>query len=219
MKNLLSLLCLLLVGGGAFAADPYLTDVQVKDYQNKANKAMTEQRYVFAAACEAHILLGTTTEDISTFDKAKVLVEPIIQKYSKIAPSKSSSIRNYVYHQSCNILYYWYNNRDRSIFNALIEQGVYGGVVIEFCRSEKSPLTAEEKYNTLYKYLTLKDLTPSVITVRAADAFIAHCAYVDEAKAKKDLKTINRVISPRLISDKEKWEPIVAKIRTALETY
>ena len=213
---------LLLMGGGAFAATPYLTDVQVKDYQVKINKAMAEQRYVSAATGEVHVLLGTTTEDISTFDKVKVLVEPIIQKYSKIAPSKSSLIRKYVYFNSCNISHWWYGSYDRSIFNAFIEMGAYkigASAIINFCNSEKSPLTTEEKYNALYKYLTLKDLTPSIDVMKATDAFIAHCAYVDEAKAKKDLKTINRVISPRLISDKEKWEPIVAKIRTALETY
>ena len=42
---------------------------------------------------------------------------------------------------------------------------------------------------------------------------------VDEAKAKTTLKKLNRLYSPRLIKDKALWEPVVAMIRTALDTY
>lgn len=40
-----------------------------------------------------------------------------------------------------------------------------------------------------------------------------------EAEAKALLKQINRVVSPKLVTNKEKWEPVVVLIRTALETY
>lgn len=40
-----------------------------------------------------------------------------------------------------------------------------------------------------------------------------------ETEAKAVLKQINRVISPKLSIDKERWEPAVVMIRTMLETY
>ena len=42
---------------------------------------------------------------------------------------------------------------------------------------------------------------------------------IDPVKAKNTLIKINRKLSPFLIKDKAKWEPIVAMVRTALETY
>lgn len=42
---------------------------------------------------------------------------------------------------------------------------------------------------------------------------------VDETKAKTTLKKLNRLYSPHLIKDKASWEPVVAMIRTALDTY
>lgn len=41
----------------------------------------------------------------------------------------------------------------------------------------------------------------------------------DPAKVKTTLQKINRLLSPRLIKDKAKWEAPVAMVRTALETY
>lgn len=42
---------------------------------------------------------------------------------------------------------------------------------------------------------------------------------IDPAKAKAGLNKLNRTYSPYLIEDKTAWEPVVALIRTALETY
>ena len=41
----------------------------------------------------------------------------------------------------------------------------------------------------------------------------------DETTVKSDLKKLNRAFSPSLVKDKESWEPVVATIRTTLETY
>ena len=51
------------------------------------------------------------------------------------------------------------------------------------------------------------------------DMYIKLLPNVEEAKAKEGLKKINRIFSPYLIKNKTAWEPIVASIRTALETY
>lgn len=51
------------------------------------------------------------------------------------------------------------------------------------------------------------------------DMYIKLLPDVEEAKAKEGLKKINRIFSPYLLKNKTAWEPIVASIRTALETY
>ena len=42
---------------------------------------------------------------------------------------------------------------------------------------------------------------------------------MDETKVKAVLKKLNRLYSPFLIKDKAAWEPVVAMIRTAMETW
>jgi len=54
---------------------------------------------------------------------------------------------------------------------------------------------------------------------RAIAKFIVLCPQVDSVKAKTALQTLNRIYSPYLLKNKTVWEPIVAQIRVALETY
>lgn len=51
------------------------------------------------------------------------------------------------------------------------------------------------------------------------DTYIKILPNVEEAKAREGLKKINRIFSPYLLKDKTSWEPIIAAIRTAIETY
>ena len=55
--------------------------------------------------------------------------------------------------------------------------------------------------------------------LKLIDSFIKLCPSMEESKAKAALKLLNRQYSPYLISDKTAWEPVIAKIRTALEAY
>lgn len=221
MKKTIALLCLLLVGTGAFAA-PYLGDKadEAKKYTTRKNEALAKKSYVNAVYWDIHLLLGTTTEDISTYEKAEALCKPVIAKYVQLDKANEQLITNHAYaHGLILVMYWWYRNRDIALYNAALKYGSKG-ILVEFYTSQDSPLSSEVKYAGLYNYLSSRSLSPSTpSTIKAVDAFIAGCATVDEAKAKKDLKTLNRMISPKLITDKEKWEPIVAKIRTALETY
>ncbi len=55
--------------------------------------------------------------------------------------------------------------------------------------------------------------------MKAVTQFMELAPFMDEAEVKADLKKLNRLYSPLLIEDKTAWEPVVAMIRTALETY
>jgi hypothetical protein len=74
------------------------------------------------------------------------------------------------------------------------------------------------RYNALVEGIATNKLS-RLNVLKSIDFIIQHATTLEEAKAKADLKRLNRVLSPKLISDKANWEPIVAKIRTALETY
>lgn len=54
---------------------------------------------------------------------------------------------------------------------------------------------------------------------RAVTKFIKLCPQVDATKARTALQILNRIYSPYLLKNKTAWEPIVAQIRVALETY
>ena len=81
-------------------------------------------------------------------------------------------------------------------------------------------LTDDECFD-IYSAALLRDgAFLSMDDVRSAvDDLIKLAPMVDEAKAKTTLKKLNRLYSPRLIKDKASWEPVVAMIRTALDTY
>lgn len=220
MKKTISLLCLLIIGVGASAA-PYLNDKEerVKEYTAKKNEALAQKNYASAAYYDIHLLLGTTTEDISTYEKAEALCKPVIAKYVQFDKSNEQHITNQAYrHGLISCMFWWYKNRDIELYNAALKHDIKV-IIVEFYASQNSPLSSEVKYTGLYNYLSSHNLSHSATTILAVDAFIAECATVDEAKAKKDLMILNRIISPKLANDKEKWEPIVAKIRIALETY
>ena len=51
-----------------------------------------------------------------------------------------------------------------------------------------------------------------------AEAF-CDAGFWDAAEMKTFLQNVNRKYSPQLINDKAAWEPIIAQVRTVLETY
>ena len=56
-------------------------------------------------------------------------------------------------------------------------------------------------------------------SLKAVKLFVKLAATVDVTTQKADLQTLNRIYSPKLLVNKTAWEPVVAIIRTALETY
>ena len=58
-------------------------------------------------------------------------------------------------------------------------------------------------------------LIPKMIDAIVKNSITAN---IDPATLKKDFQNLNRIYSINLIKNKEKYEPIVAKIRTILET-
>ncbi len=70
---------------------------------------------------------------------------------------------------------------------------------------------------------TLKVLTECNLSAKRAMLAVENltkaAASIDEKTVKADLKKLNRLFSPKLLKDKAAWEPVIAMIRTALDTY
>lgn len=85
---------------------------------------------------------------------------------------------------------------------------------------DKLGFTTAQLEQELLNIMTKAKLEKQVKTAAwIVDTYIKLLPNVEEAKAKEGLKKINRIFSPYLLKDKTAWEPIIASIRTALETY
>lgn len=85
---------------------------------------------------------------------------------------------------------------------------------------KKLGLTKEQEVDILNNFLAGKfiqkrpDLAYSIVKT-----YVQIITEIDPVKAKEGLNKLNRTLTPYLVNDKPAWEPVVALIRTALETY
>ena len=85
----------------------------------------------------------------------------------------------------------------------------------------KVQLSDVTRYSSIRDYL-LKYRYNVATTNCALDMLIDLAASVDgtdSISVKTDLQKMNRKFSKNLLDDKAAWEPVIAKIRTTLETY
>lgn len=85
--------------------------------------------------------------------------------------------------------------------------------------AEKIGMSEEEELDGLIKIFLRANDYDAWIFKHRMQRFAILLSAKPEAEAKAVLKQINRVISPKLSIDKERWEPAVVMIRTMLETY
>ena len=83
----------------------------------------------------------------------------------------------------------------------------------------KLGMSEEEEFEGLKKIFFKANDCDSWIFKQKMQRFATLLSAKPEAEAKALLKQINRIITPKLSTDKERWEPVVAMIRTMIETY
>lgn len=83
----------------------------------------------------------------------------------------------------------------------------------------KLGMSEEEEFEGLKKIFFKANDWDSWIFKQKMQRFATLLSAKPEAEAKALLKQINRIITPKLSTDKERWEPVVAMIRTMIETY
>ena len=89
---------------------------------------------------------------------------------------------------------------------------------IHFVLYRDIEITANDKYTIIKNWCM--EFDEINLNKQAIDAMVAVSNFtdIDDATLKADFKKLNRKYSAKLIENKEKYEPIVAKIRTILET-
>lgn len=85
--------------------------------------------------------------------------------------------------------------------------------------AEKIGMREEEELACLTKIFLLANDYDTWIYKTRFSRFMDLLNSKNETEAKALLKRINRVVSVKLTVDKERWEPVVVLVRTALETY
>lgn len=88
-------------------------------------------------------------------------------------------------------------------------------------KAKKLNLTDLQVYEYMRDYL-LKNSPGAVLAREAIDVLLNAAVMIDGTdgiNVKSDLQRLNRKFSKNLLDNKAAWEPVIAKIRTSIETY
>lgn len=88
-------------------------------------------------------------------------------------------------------------------------------------RTKQLNITDLQVYAYMRDYL-FKNSPPAALTRQAIDVLLNAAVMVDGTdgiNVKSDLQRLNRKFSKNLLDNKAAWEPVIAKLRTTLETY
>ncbi len=208
MRKLFAILLFIVFAAPVFAA--IATPEQLKIYQERLAAATSDlQRGDEQANIDIY-----GGDDPQSFDEIVTRTKAAFAKHNyvndKYAISKACQIACWSYNGKFGADAYKVAKADNNFF------------VYYLARTHRQALglTDDECFD-IYSAALLRDgAFLSMDDVRSAvDDLIKLAPMVDEAKAKTTLKKLNRLYSPRLIKDKASWEPVVAMIRTALDTY
>ena len=208
MRKLFAILLFIVFAAPVFAA--IATPEQLKIYQERLAAATNDlQRGDEQANIDIY-----GGDDPQSFDEIVTRTKAAFAKHNyvndKYAISKACQIACWSYNGKFGADAYKVAKADNNFF------------VYYLARTHRQALglTDDECFD-IYSAALLRDgAFLSMDDVRSAvDDLIKLAPMVDEAKAKTTLKKLHRLYSPRLIKDKASWEPVVAMIRTALDTY
>ena len=208
MRKLFAILLFIVFAAPVFAA--IATPEQLKIYQERLAAATNDLQ---RGDAQANIDINGG-DDPQSFDEIVTRTKAAFAKHNyvndKYAISKACQIACWSYNGKFGVDAYKVAKADNNFF------------VYYLARTHRQALglTDDECFD-IYSVALLRDgAFLSIDDVRSAvDDLIKLAPTVDEAKAKTTLKKLNRLYSPRLIKDKATWEPVVAMIRTALDTY
>ena len=208
----------LIVGGGAlliaFSASALTTTAEnLAKYEARFKEAKTPYG---KAGNEVNIYFyNGKNKDPQTHAEMKQIIESIYAKHGLAADSNGT--RTKIYQQAALT----YKQFRMDAWKELSVKKDSWFWMVKFITKNYANLAVEEQFDLLSEALC--DVNCSLdpkSTREAVEKLIKISSSIkDEAKVKSVLKTLNRKYSPNLIKDKANWEPIVAQIRTALETY
>ena len=85
--------------------------------------------------------------------------------------------------------------------------------------TDRTGMNNAQIYAWLIDHILRVKNCPPVIVSKTIDRMLDIAQTLTDVDVKGDLQKMNRKFSRFLLQDKAKWEPVIAKIRTTLETY
>lgn len=206
MRKLFAILLFIAFAAPVFAA--IVTPDKIKIYQERLASATRDSQRGDAQA-NIDILCG---DDPQTFDEIVTRTKAAFAKHNytndRYAVQKACQLACWFYHGKFAADAFKAAKADNNIF------------VFYLAHHHKKILAlTEDECFDIYADVLLRGVLDVAGIRSAVDALIKLAPMVDESKAKATLKKLNRFYSPNLIKDKATWEPVVAMIRTALDTY
>lgn len=206
MKKLIAVLLAAVVAAPSFAA-AYYNEAKIKSLQEKLAAVKEPSR---KANLEARI--AVLSMDNPTFETVLKTTETIYAKYNR--PKREGHVR------VCGFAIWPYAKFAPDAYKLAVSDKLHHvawKLVVRF----QSQLGFSDQ--TAFDILANDILEHRVAQPGAVKQIVARMLVIapncDPAKVKTALNKLNRLLSPRLLEDKAKWEPAVAMIRTALETY
>lgn len=206
MRKLLAIFSFAVFSASLFAA--VATPEQVKTYQDRIANAKNDLQRADSQAM-LDICAG---EDPQSFAEILQRVNAAYAKHN--VRNSQLSVR-----KACQIAYFFYQGK--FVADAFKAAKADNNIFVYYIASKyKSALgLSDEACFDIYEDALLRHHFNAVMAKRVIDSLLRIAPGIDEAKVKTSLKKLNRLYSPYLIKDKAAWEPVVATIRTALETY
>lgn len=197
------------VCAGAFAAN---APIKLRD-------AEAAQKYFNDSANDYErfhntIVLNLSTNTYNTFNELRSMVQASADKYL----SKNDK-KDYIVVNMSKIICNEYTQFQDEAFGLAKMYPTKFDVAMYL--SWKTGLSNDELYTALFNSLVtnIDDLDASLCN-KAVDRLIKLGATSSSIKTQKsDLQVLNRLLSPKVLKDKAKWEPVCSAIRTAIETY
>ena len=205
MKKIVVALLTVILAAPAFAAVSNAN--QIKALQEKL---ATADKPTKKANIEAEIAVFNLENP--TFDG---IVAAIVQVYAKYSISEKKARS-----KACHLACYRFNKKFviEAFKMATADHSLMAWRLV-VANQAKLGLTDQAAFDFLAQtILSSQEKEPAQVK-QILSRMLVIAPNCDPAKVKTTLQKINRLLSPRLLKDKAKWEPSVAMVRTALETY
>ena len=207
MRKLFVIFAFIAIGAPLFAA--VATPEQLKTYQERIANAKNDLQ---RADAQANI-------DVYGGDDPQSFAEIVTRVKAAFAKHNYTNDR-YAVQKACQLACWGYEGK--FVADAFKAAKADNNMFVYYlARSHKAALglSDEESFDIYADVLLQHRFADAARTKQVLDALLRLAPVQDETKAKTVLKKLNRLYSPNLLKDKAAWEPVVATIRTALETY
>ena len=207
MRKLFAIFAFLTLGAPLFAA--VATPEQIKTYQELIASAQTN---LHRADAQANI-------DVYGGDDPQSFAE-IVTRVKAAFAKQNYNNADYVIWKACQLACWGYKGKFAAdAFQAAKENDNIFLYYIARTPKAALVLSDEECFDIYSDVLLQHKFADAARTKQVLDDLLRLAPVQDETKAKTVLKKLNRLYSLNLLKDKAAWEPVVATIRTALETY